>query len=153
MSSSPGGRTNFEDESLTVQQRAKKEQAIYVLLSTGGTMEPYRIKALFKVLDEGKPLLMERASELQFCWKLACCCCNTITGNKIQGGEFVEVSLGIVQIHCQEDVLDVLCYYSVQITTVYDGCYWCLCHVFRFMFMLPGLYVHTQESICFVTFD
>lgn len=39
--------------------------------------------ALFKVLDEGKPgctLLMERASELQFCWKLACCCCNTITG-------------------------------------------------------------------------
>ncbi|KAI3847832.1 hypothetical protein MKX03_026892, partial [Papaver bracteatum] len=44
MSSTAGEITNFEDESLTVQQRAEKEQAELVLLQTGGTLEPYQIK-------------------------------------------------------------------------------------------------------------
>ncbi|KAI3866625.1 hypothetical protein MKX03_023837 [Papaver bracteatum] len=44
MSSTAGESTNFDDESLTVQQRAEKEQAELVLLQTGGTLEPYQIK-------------------------------------------------------------------------------------------------------------
>ncbi|KAI3954982.1 hypothetical protein MKW98_004985 [Papaver atlanticum] len=36
--------TVFEDESLTVLQRAEKEQAKLVQLSTGGSLEPYQIK-------------------------------------------------------------------------------------------------------------
>ncbi|KAI3957955.1 hypothetical protein MKW98_020597 [Papaver atlanticum] len=46
MSSTQGESTNFEDESLTVQQRAEKEQAKLVLLPTGGTLEPYQIKGI-----------------------------------------------------------------------------------------------------------
>ncbi|MCL7047803.1 hypothetical protein MKW94_002351, partial [Papaver nudicaule] len=44
MLSSPRGSTSFQDESLTVQQRAEEEQAKPAPLSTGGTSEPYQIK-------------------------------------------------------------------------------------------------------------
>ncbi|KAI3842794.1 hypothetical protein MKW92_002189 [Papaver armeniacum] len=44
MLSSPGESTNFHDESVTMQQRAEKEQAKPVLLPTGCTLEPYQIK-------------------------------------------------------------------------------------------------------------
>ncbi|KAI3916486.1 hypothetical protein MKW92_007557 [Papaver armeniacum] len=44
MLSSPGESTNFHDESVTMQQRAEKEQAKPVMLSTGCTLEPYQIK-------------------------------------------------------------------------------------------------------------
>ncbi|KAI3886467.1 hypothetical protein MKX03_036754, partial [Papaver bracteatum] len=42
--SSLGESTNLHDESVTVQQRAEKEQPKLVLLQTGGTLEPYQIK-------------------------------------------------------------------------------------------------------------
>ncbi|KAI3899226.1 hypothetical protein MKW92_018437 [Papaver armeniacum] len=53
--------TNFEDESLTVQQRAEKELANLVLLPlpTGGTLEPYEINGHLSNNDR-KDLLKER---------------------------------------------------------------------------------------------
>ncbi|XP_026407567.1 uncharacterized protein LOC113302826 [Papaver somniferum] len=54
MSSTAGEITNFEDESLTVQQRAEKEQAELVLLQTGGTLEPYQIKEGSKTHSRSK---------------------------------------------------------------------------------------------------
>ncbi|KAI3901270.1 hypothetical protein MKW92_040990 [Papaver armeniacum] len=44
VAASPGGSKVFEDESLTMLQRAEKEQAKLVQLSTGGGLEPYQIK-------------------------------------------------------------------------------------------------------------
>ncbi|KAI3859673.1 hypothetical protein MKX03_031187 [Papaver bracteatum] len=44
VAASPRESTVFEDESLTVLQRAEKEQAILVQFSTGGSLEPYQIK-------------------------------------------------------------------------------------------------------------
>ncbi|KAI3879848.1 hypothetical protein MKX03_000467, partial [Papaver bracteatum] len=54
MSSASGESTNFEDESLTVQQRAEKEQAKLVLLPTGGTLEPSQIKEGSKTRSTSK---------------------------------------------------------------------------------------------------